>query len=91
MTRHSILALCAALPLFLTGCSDGGDYPALMPTEQLLAEPTLPEAQASPVATKAEVEARSRALQARAQALSGPVIEPDIQRRMQQAQQAASE
>lgn len=76
--------ILAALPLpvlLLTACADG-DYPALLPTEQVLAEPTLPDSQADPVATAAEAGGRADALRARADALRGPVIEPGIARRM---------
>lgn len=41
MARRSIPGILAALAL--AGCGDAvGDYPALMPTDRLLAEPALP-------------------------------------------------
>ncbi|MCZ0962301.1 hypothetical protein [Paracoccus benzoatiresistens] len=78
------LIACAAL---LSGC--GGDaepYPRLLPTDQILAEPTLPdhapEAADSPAAVDVEAEARAAELRRRAEALRGPVIEPETLSRM---------
>lgn len=82
MRRHATILAALLLPApLLSGCG-GGDYPALLPTDQVLAEPTLPDAQADPVATAGEAEARADALRARAEALRGPVIEPETARRM---------
>lgn len=92
MTQIPPLALCAALPLLLAACGDPqADYPALMPTDALLAEPALPDAAAdaaaAPEATTAATEARADALRARAEALRGPVIDPATRRRMEAAQE----
>ncbi|WP_022708274.1 hypothetical protein [Paracoccus zeaxanthinifaciens] len=74
-----------ALLLLLAACSEGGDFPRLLPTDQILAEPDLP-AHAEPVAAAPEqveerAEARAAALRARADALRGPVVEDDIRAR----------
>ena len=74
-----------ALLLLLAACSDGDDYPRLLPTNQILAEPVLP-AHAAPVAdapeaVAAQADARAAALRARADALRGPVVEDDIRAR----------
>lgn len=83
--KHALtLIACAAL---LSGC-DGKDdpYPRLLPTDQILAEPTLPdhapEAATSPATVDAEAEARAAELRRRADALRGPVIEPEALSRM---------
>lgn len=82
MQHVIILApLLLAIPL-LAGCAGGGDYPALLPTDQVLAEPSLPDAPADPGQVTAETSARADALNARAEALRGPVIEPETARRM---------
>lgn len=81
----------AALALALAGCGgdDAGRFPALLPTQQILAEPVLPEhaapAAASPAPTEAEAASRAEALRRRAGALSGPVIEADALARMRAA------
>ncbi|WP_074969132.1 hypothetical protein [Paracoccus aminovorans] len=53
----------------LAGCDDGRDYPALMPTDQLLAQPALPghaaDAARDPTAATEALDARSRALSGR--------------------------
>lgn len=84
MRNRPILALCAACAL--SACAGGqDDYPRLLPTEQVLAEPALP-AHAATVAAdappEAAVVARAEALRARADALRGPVIEPGTRARM---------
>jgi hypothetical protein len=85
MKHALILTACAAL---LSGCEGESEpYPRLLPTDQILAEPTLPdhapEAATSPAAVDAEAEARAAELRRRAEALRGPVIEPDTLSRMQ--------
>lgn len=78
-------AFCAALPL-LSACDDGSDdYPRLLPMDDLLAEPELPPAGNDPVATETAVNSRADGLRARAEALRGPVIEPLIRRRIDEA------
>lgn len=43
MTRRALPHLTVLAALMLAACGDSsGDYPALMPTEQLLAEPAIP-------------------------------------------------
>lgn len=84
MNQVLILAACA---VFLSGCTGASDpYPRLLPTDQILAEPVLPDhapdAAASPAAVDAEAQARAAALRARAEALRGPVIEPEALSRM---------
>ena len=84
MTRTVPLA-CFLLILAACGRADG-DYPRLLPTDQVLAQPVLPAHAApvaeSPVAVEATTEAQADALAARAQALQKPVIEPDLRARM---------
>lgn len=82
------VATCATL--ILSACHNGAaDYPALLPTQQILAEPTLPDHSASaavdPEATQAATSARADALRRKADALNAPVIEPAIKSRMEQA------
>ncbi len=52
----------------LSGCGDGRDYPALMPTDQVLAQPTLPGHAADVASDPAVV---TGALEARGAALAG--------------------
>lgn len=85
MKHAPALIACVA---FLAGCGNAADpYPRLLPTDQILAEPTLPDhapvAAASPAAVEAEAEARAADLRRRADALRGPVIEPETLSRMQ--------
>lgn len=80
--KHA-LTLAAACAAFLSGCTGASDpYPRLLPTDQILAEPALPDhapdAVASSAAVDAEAQGRAAALRARAEALRGPVIEPEI-------------
>lgn len=85
-------------PLFLclvplAGCVDpGGDYPRLLPTEAILAEPVLPPHAADAVTTPAAVgqttTSRADALRAKADALRRPVIEPGYLSQMRRAQAA---
>ena len=82
--KHAVILTCA---LLLTGCGGEADpYPRLLPTDQILAEPTLPdhtpEAARSPAAVDAEAAARADDLRRRADALRGPVIEPETLSRM---------
>lgn len=83
--KHALIPIaCAAL---LSGCGGDADtYPRLLPTDRILAEPVLPdhapEAAASSAAVDAEAEARAEALRRRAEALRGPVIEPEARARM---------
>lgn len=84
MKHFTYLTLCAAIPI-LSACTDGqDDYPKLMPTDQLLAEPELSPAASDPVATTENVESQADALRARADALRKPVIDPETRRRMEQ-------
>lgn len=86
--------VCAALALpGLVGCGDeGGDYPALLPTGQVLAEPVLsPDYDPATSAAGAQqvtgdLIARANALRARAAALrAAAVIEAAARARMQAA------
>lgn len=85
MKRYLALAFC---PLALSACDpQAAKYPSLLPTDQILAEPALPahsralpqtpEAVAAPTLSEAE------ALRRRADALRGPVIEPETRAMMQ--------
>lgn len=83
--KHALILIAAAVSL--AACVENTDrYPRLLPTDQVLAEPTLPdhapEAAASPDAVDAEAESRAEALRRRAEALRGPVIEPGVLERM---------
>ncbi|MDQ1898917.1 hypothetical protein RAH32_00455 [Paracoccus sp. WLY502] len=74
--KHVLTLTCAA---FLAACStDTESYPRLLPTDQILAEPLLPDhaPQATSTDLEAETQARADALRQRADALRGPVIEP---------------
>lgn len=80
------LPLMLPLGLMLAACVDpGGDYPALLPSDQILAEPSLSPEAADPATVETALAARASALRARAEALRGPVIEPPIRARMAQA------
>jgi hypothetical protein len=80
MTHISRLAL--PLILTLTACGGQGDYPELLPTSELLAEPAIPNHAQDALTDSAPVEtatnARADALRARAQALKGPVVDPAL-------------
>lgn len=81
--KHLLPLTCAA---FLAACStDTQSYPRLLPTDQILAEPVLPDhaPQSASSDVEAEAQARADALRRRADALRGPVIEPDTLRRIQ--------
>ncbi|TBN43775.1 hypothetical protein EYE42_01170 [Paracoccus subflavus] len=84
MKPGPILILCLLVP---PGCqSEGDDYPRLLPTDVILAEPVLPDhapAATAPGAVRADTAARADALRQRADALRGPVIEPETLARMQ--------
>lgn len=84
MKHLSYLTLCAVIPLLSACADDNGEYPALMPTDQLLAEPELSPAASAPQATTENVESKADALRARAEALRQPVIDPETRRRMEQ-------
>ncbi|MGN7869895.1 hypothetical protein [Paracoccus sp. 22332] len=81
--RHALILTCVAALAACTGEAD--TYPSLLPTDRILAEPALPDHAphaASSVAVDAEAQARADALRQRADALRGPVIEPDALSRM---------
>ncbi|MBU3032002.1 hypothetical protein [Paracoccus marinaquae] len=89
MCHPSRLAAFCAL-LILSACGGGaGRYPALMPSDLILAEPALPDhagiAAASPDQADAATETRGAALRDRAASLQGPVIDPETRARMQRA------
>ena len=70
MRAGQIACALAVLVPVLTGCSDRmGDYPKLLPTEQLLADPALPaHAADAPEDIDAALEARAAGLARRATA-----------------------
>lgn len=81
--RHALILTCAAALAACTG--DAETYPSLLPTDRILVEPALPDhapRAASSAAVDAEAKARADALRQRAEALRGPVIEPDTLSRM---------
>ncbi len=76
--RHALILTLA----LLAACDrNAEDYPQLLPTDRILAEPALPDATPR-VAVDAQAQARADALRQRADALRGPVIEPEILSRM---------
>ena len=82
----ALMLACAGAALTAACTQDAGDYPRLLPTAQVLAEPVLPE-HAAPVAqdpapVTTAVNDRAEALRARAAALRRPVIEPGLRDRM---------
>ena len=81
--RHRPAALI--LVLMLSACSEGGTYPDLLPTDRILAEPAMPAharaARVDPAPVTATTGARAEALQARAEALRGPVVGEDLRQR----------
>ena len=80
---RSALIACVAL---LAGCGNAADpYPRLLPTDQILAEPALPD-YTPQAAVDAEAETRADALRRRADALRGPVIEPETLARIRAQQ-----
>lgn len=84
--KHALILTCV---LLLASCDgDAEPYPRLLPTDRILAEPTLPDhapdAGATPVPVDAEAKARAAELRGRAEALRGPVIEPEARSRMRQ-------
>ncbi|MDB6178561.1 hypothetical protein PAF17_13750 [Paracoccus sp. Z330] len=86
--RFRLFAPFALLPLM--ACHSGGvDYPDLLPTQQILAEPTLPDhsgnAATTPDQETADAMARADSLRRKAESLSTPVIEPGTRARMQDA------
>lgn len=69
--------------ILLSACADRQPgYPALIPTDDILAEP---EQIPDPVAEAEIQKARADALRDRAEALRGPVIDPESRRRMVKA------
>ena len=76
--KHLLVITIGAM---LAGCTGESDpYPRLLPTDRILAEPVLPDHApdaASSAAVDAQAQARAEALQQRADALRGPVIEPE--------------
>lgn len=78
--KHTLMLIaCAAI---LSACAgESGPYPRLLPTDRILAEPALPDhapdAAASSAAVDAQAQAHADALRQRADALRGPVIEPE--------------
>lgn len=83
--------LLAAVFCLLTACGNDADYPALVPIEQLLADPAgQPRVDAVEAqATQAALDARAAALTARAAALRGPVIDAPSRARLTAARPAA--
>ena len=81
--RHAPAALI--LTLLIAACSEGGEFPALLPTDQVLAEPALPAhataGRADPAPVEGATLARAEALRARAAALQRPVVDPDLRAR----------
>lgn len=77
------LAIFTALTLAACSGTATDDYPALVPAEQILAEPVLPaHASADPDAVSGELAAARGGLQAEvAQARAAPGAAPDLARR----------
>ena len=69
------LAPCLTL-IFVAACTDGsGDYPRLLPTQQILAEPTLPDHAGTldGDVLRDRVQAQGKATRARGDAIPDPV------------------
>jgi hypothetical protein len=81
--KHALILTCAAMLSACTG--DAEPYPRLLPTDQILAEPALPD-YTPQAAVDAEAETRADALRRRADALRGPVIEPETLARIRAQQ-----
>jgi hypothetical protein len=84
MTKTFALLLSC---LVLSACGrDGDDYPRLLPTDVIMAEPAVPghaiDATQSQAIAEAPAQDKAQALRRRADALRGPVIEPDQRARM---------
>jgi len=86
MTRFARYALCATLSLLSACGGQSGDYPSLLPMDQLLAEPELPAAGIDPTVASGTARTRADDLRARADALRGPVVEPDLRRRIKETE-----
>lgn len=91
MTRFQMLPALLALTGTLAACGGpDGDYPALVPMEELLATPGIPEhaatAMADPAPTQGDLDGQAAALRARAEALRHPVIDAATAARMRDAQ-----
>ncbi len=85
--RHVVRLATVPLMLLAAGCDrNAAPYPTLLPTQQILSEPALPDhaadAGANPDAIDAATEDRAEALRSRAEALRRPVIEPESRARM---------
>lgn len=81
---HILAALCAIAAL--SACErNGADYPQLLPTDQLLAEPALPAHATETGAQTEALETRADALRRRADGLRRPVIDPASRARMDSA------
>lgn len=88
--RHVVRLATLPLLLLAAGCDrNAAPYPTLLPTQQILSEPALPDhaadAGANPDAIDAATEDRADALRGRAEALRRPVIEPDFRARMERS------
>ncbi|MCQ0969924.1 hypothetical protein MLD63_05730 [Paracoccus sp. TK19116] len=71
------------LTLLLAACAaDDQAYPRLLPTDEILAEPVLPDhaagASSAPEPVEDDLERRGSGLRDRANALRRPVIEPEF-------------
>lgn len=90
-TRRRWPASALIACLALSACGSDADYPQLLPTQQILAEPALPAhargpaGPLDPAAVEAAAAARAAALQQRARDLQAPVIDPATRARMQRA------
>ncbi|AUH34735.1 hypothetical protein [Paracoccus tegillarcae] len=89
-----------ALPLltlcFAAACTDdAGNYPRLLPTQQILAEPSLPDhagpADTSEEAVRQQVEQQGAATRARADAIPDPVDDASLDRRAADLRRRADE
>ena len=82
-----MIRLFLPLLVLLAACADDSEnYPRLLPTAQILAEPVLPDhvgsAADQPMAVASDLESRAGGLRGRAEDLRGPVIEPEFRGQM---------
>lgn len=89
MKRIALLVL----PLIAACSATQGDYPQLLPTAQILAQPTLPDyvPPQAPASVNDALTGQADTLRNRADALRGPIIDPATRARMMAARNRQAE